>query len=64
MTDNGTLTVYPTQKVNFDESVQFCLAQESLMSSVEDVINGSLLNVKDGTYWVSAVRDSPVQDKY
>ncbi|XP_071149594.1 uncharacterized protein [Mytilus edulis] len=59
--NNGTLTVYPTKKVNFDESVQFCLAQESLMSSVEDVINGSLLNVKDGTYWVSAVRDSPVQ---
>lgn len=56
MTNNGTLTVYSSKKVNFDEFVQFYLAQESLMSSVEDVINWSLLSVTDGT--------STVQGKY
>ncbi|XP_071149603.1 uncharacterized protein [Mytilus edulis] len=50
--NNGTFTAYPTQKQNYDESVKFCKNQDGLISSVEDVMNGTLLKVTYGTYWV------------
>lgn len=61
MTDNGTFTAYPTQKENYDESVKFCKNQDGLISSVEDVMNGILLNVTDGSYWVSTTSRIAVQ---
>ncbi|XP_052079233.1 uncharacterized protein LOC127717576 isoform X2 [Mytilus californianus] len=59
---NGIFTAYPTQRENWTQSVKFCLAQDGLVSSVEIVMNESLLNVTDGTYWVSAFRGISVQD--
>lgn len=61
MTDNGTFTAYPTQKQNYDESVKFCKNQDGLISSVEDVRNGILLNVTYGTYWVFTTSRIDVQ---
>ncbi|XP_076087991.1 uncharacterized protein LOC143058377 isoform X2 [Mytilus galloprovincialis] len=59
--DNGTFTAYPTQKENFNKSVKFCQEQDRLVSSVEDVLNGNLLNVTDGSYWVFTTSRIAVQ---
>lgn len=36
--------------------MQFCQTQNWLISSVANVMGGYLLNITDGTYWVSAIR--------
>ncbi|VDH95536.1 Hypothetical predicted protein [Mytilus galloprovincialis] len=59
--DNGTFTAYPTQKENFNKSVKFCQEQDRLVSSVEDLLNGNLLNVTDGSYWVFTTSRIAVQ---
>lgn len=56
LTDNGTLKSYPSKAEDWEQTVKFCRMQDELISSVENVINGNLTNVTDGTYWVSAIR--------
>ncbi|CAC5398152.1 unnamed protein product [Mytilus coruscus] len=54
--DNGTLKAYPNKTENWVQTVKFCRTQDGLISSVENAMNGNLLNITDGTYWVAAIR--------
>ncbi|CAG2234144.1 unnamed protein product [Mytilus edulis] len=54
--DNDTLKVFPNKAENWRTAVQFCQTQNWLISSVANVMGGYLLNITDGTYWVSAIR--------
>lgn len=48
--------MYPYKTENWGSAVQYCQTKDGLVSSVENVGNGSFINVTDGTYWVSAIR--------
>lgn len=50
------LKAYTNKAENWEQTVKFCRTQDELITSIENAMNRSLVNITDGTYWVAAIR--------
>ncbi|CAG2234150.1 unnamed protein product [Mytilus edulis] len=53
---NETTKAYPNRAENWEQTVKFCRTQDELITSIENAMDRSLVNITNGTYWVAAIR--------
>ncbi|XP_063411504.1 uncharacterized protein LOC134694425 [Mytilus trossulus] len=53
---NETTKAYPNRAENWEQTVKFCRTQDELITSIENAMNRSLVNITNGAYWVAAIR--------